>query len=180
MTPFKRIVRKIANKCRTFLKFSIVNRWVKRRGFVRCPMTVRFWSPHRMVILGDSVQFGPYCSIQCDLTIGSKVLIGPHVAFVGRDDHRYDVVGVPMWDAGRGDNYCTIVEDDVWIGYGAIIVAGVTIGRGSVVGAGSVVVADIPRYSIAVGVPARVVRQRFTETEIEVHERLLGFRGVGG
>jgi len=78
------------------------------------------------------VQFGPGCSVQCDIVFGSKILVARNVAFVGRDDHRMDMVGKAIWDSGRGDCYQTIVEDDVWIGYGAIVVSGVTIGRGSV------------------------------------------------
>ena len=52
------------------------------------------------------------------------------------------------------------VEDDVWIGSNCVILPGVTIGCGSVIGAGAVVTKDIPPYSIAVGVPAKVLKQR--------------------
>ena len=56
-----------------------------------------------------------------------------------------------------------VIEDDVWLGMGAKVMDGVCIGRGSVIGAGAVVTGDIPPYSIALGVPARVVRKRGTE-----------------
>jgi acetyltransferase-like isoleucine patch superfamily enzyme len=138
-------------------------------------MDVWFWSPHRKVVLGDYVQFGPGCSIQCDITFGSKILVARQVAFVCRDDHRTDVVGTTIYDSGRGDRFETIVEDDVWIGHGAIVMTGVTIGRGSVVAAGAVVTRDIPRYSIAAGVPARVVGSRFTPEQIQAHEQALGY-----
>jgi acetyltransferase-like isoleucine patch superfamily enzyme len=78
-----------------------------------------------------------------------------NVAFVGRNDHRIDVVGKPIWDSPRGDSCKTVVEDDVWIGHGAIIISGVTIGRGSVVAAGSVVTRDVEPYSIVAGIPAQ-------------------------
>lgn len=147
-------------------------------------MDVWFYSPHRRIILGDYVQFGPGCTVQCDISFGNKVLVARNVAFVGRDDHRTDIVGMPMWDSGRGDNYETIVEDDVWIGHGAIIVAGVTIGRGSIVGAGSVVTRDVPRYAVVAGVPAEVIRARFTSSEIAEHEARIGYgdltRSTGG
>jgi len=138
-------------------------------------MSVWFYSPHRSITLGDYVQFGPRCSVQFDIVFGSKVLVGRSVAFVGRDDHRIDIVGKAIWDSGRGDQYKTTVEDDVWIGHGAIVVAGVTIGRGSVVAAGSVVTRDVPRYSVVAGVPARVVKMRFTPEQIVEHEELLGY-----
>jgi acetyltransferase-like isoleucine patch superfamily enzyme len=52
------------------------------------------------------------------------------------------------------------IEDDVWIGGRVNVVAGVTVGRGSVIGAGAVVTKDVPPYSVAVGVPARVIKSR--------------------
>jgi acetyltransferase-like isoleucine patch superfamily enzyme len=136
-------------------------------------MDVWFWSPHRSITLGDYVQFGRGCSVQCDIAFGSKILIGRYVAFIGRDDHVIDVVGKCIWDSGRGDRYHTTIEDDVWIGHGAIVVAGVTIGRGSVVAAGAVVVRDVPRYAIVGGVPAHVIRMRFTSDQINAHEQML-------
>jgi chloramphenicol O-acetyltransferase type B len=169
------LVRKVANRIRTTIKFDILNRWVRHGKQIRCPMDVWFYSPHRRISLGDYVQFGPGCSVQCDITFGNKILIAPHVAFIGRDDHRTDIVGMAIWDSGRGDRYETIVEDDVWIGYGAIILTGVTIGRGSIIAAGSFVNRNVPRYSIVAGTPARVIRARFTSSEIAVHEARLGY-----
>jgi len=163
------------NRVRTFIKLDLLNPWVKHGAPIRCPMDVWFWAPHRDITLGNYVQFGPGCSVQCDISIGNKVLIARRVAFVGRDDHRIDVVGSTIWDSGRGDSYKTIVEDDVWIGHAAIVVSGVRIGRGSIVAAGSVVTRDVPPYSIVAGVPANVVKLRFTPAEIEEHERRLGY-----
>ena len=62
----------------------------------------------------------------------------------------------------RQGTYCdpVVIDDDVWIGTAAIILQGVHIGRGSIIGAGAVVTRDIPPFSIAVGVPARVTACR--------------------
>jgi acetyltransferase-like isoleucine patch superfamily enzyme len=53
-----------------------------------------------------------------------------------------------------------VLEDDVWLGYGVVVLSGVTIGTGTVVGAGSVVTRNLPAGVIAVGVPARIIRER--------------------
>jgi acetyltransferase-like isoleucine patch superfamily enzyme len=138
-------------------------------------MNVWFWSPHRSIGLGDYVQFGPGCTVQCDITFGSKVLVARNVSFVGRDDHRTNVVGMTIWDSGRGDSFKTVVEDDVWIGHGSIVIAGVTIGRGAIIAAGSVVTKNVARYAVVGGAPARFVKWRFNAAEVQMHEQLLGY-----
>jgi chloramphenicol O-acetyltransferase type B len=143
---------------------------------VRIPWSVALWSPHRDISLGERVQFGPRSMVQCDATFGNDVLVAHDVAFVGRDDHRYDIVGQTIWDSPRGDTARCVVEDDVWIGHGAIILSGVTIGRGSIVGAGAVVAKSVPRYAIFAGSPAKLVGWRFTAEEISRHETALGYR----
>ncbi len=168
-------LRRIANEIRSYLYFAIRCRWVKRSGMVRIPWSVDIWSPHRDVTLGHQVQFGPGSIIHCDAEFGNKILIARNVAFVGRDDHRYDIVGKAIWDSPRGDNYKAIVEDDVWIGHGAIIISGVTIGRGAIISAGSVVTSDVPRYGIVGGVPAKVIGWRFDENDRKIHEELMGY-----
>jgi acetyltransferase-like isoleucine patch superfamily enzyme len=112
--------------------------------------------------------------VQCDIKIGSHVLVAGDVSFVGRNDHRFDVVGKTIWDSPRGIAQVTIVEDDVWIGYRAIVMSGVTIGRGSVIAAGAIVASDVPQYSIMAGVPAREMGKRFSDEEIRRHEEILG------
>lgn len=61
----------------------------------------------------------------------------------------------------------TVVGDDVWIGRGAIIMPGVNIGSGSIIATGSVVTKDVPPYSVVGGNPAKLIKQRFSDTEIE-------------
>ncbi|NDC62988.1 MAG: acyltransferase [Planctomycetia bacterium] len=140
---------------------------------VRIPWSVTIWSPNRRVILGDRVQFGPECLIQTDFECGDSVLIASRVCFVGRNDHRYDIVGTTIWDGPRGAVEGIRVGGDVWIGHGAIVLDGVSIGRGAVVAAGAVVVKDVPPYTIVGGVPARPLSMRFCPEEILEHERML-------
>lgn len=120
--------------------------------------------------MGDRVQFGPDCRIQCDIAFGNSILVASNVLFVGRDDHITTIPGTTIWDSGRGDTLKAIVGNDVWIGAGAIILSGVTIGDGAVVAAGSVVTKDVPPCTIVGGNPAHVIKDRFaTEEEKEKH-----------
>ena len=139
---------------------------------------VDYHRPNRTITLGNDVGIGRNCALHCDLTIGNKVLIAGAVAFVGSDDHVYDTVGTPIWDSGRGDRRKTIVEDDVWIGWGAVILSGARIGRGSIIAAGSVVVGDVPPYSIMVPHKARLLRTRFSPEQAAKHDAALRVSGV--
>ena len=93
------------------------------------------------------------------------------------DDHLFDIVGKAIWDLGRGDQFKIVVENDVWIGQGAIILSPAHIGRGSIVAAGSVVNKNVPCYSIAAGIPAKVIKMRFSPEQIIKHELILIHNG---
>jgi len=92
------------------------------------------------------------------VTIGDGVRIAAY-AVINTADHDFSDPERMICEQGFRVAPVTI-EDDVWIGTGAVIGKGVRIGRGSVIGAGAVVTKDIPPYSVAVGVPCRVVRSR--------------------
>ena len=166
-------VRRIANHLRTWLYFTVRARWVKRVGMVRIPWDVDMWSPHRDILLGDRVQFAHGCIIHCDARIGNSVLFARNVALVGRDDHTFEHVGVTIWDSPRGDTLKVVVGNDVWLGHGAIVLSGVSIGAGSIIAAGAVVVSDVPPCSIVAGNPARLIRMRFSSDEVCAHINLL-------
>ena len=139
----------------------------------------RLWAPHAMKI-GCNVYIGKHVHIEANCEIGDYCLIANRVAIIGRHDHDFRKVGYPMrfapWvGSKRFPSPClaekAVIESDVWLGYGATVLTGVTIGRGSVVAAGSMVTRDIPPYAIAAGVPARVVGQRFADAAtISQHE----------
>lgn len=168
-----RIIHQSLNELRNILIFHIWYRWVRHGRNIHCQLSTTFWSPHRHIIIGNNVGIGCRCTFLCDVEIGSKVLIATDVAFINSDDHCFDIVGKTIWDSGRGDKYKIVVEDDVWIGHGVIIIAPVHIGRGSIIAAGAVVNREVPPYSIAAGVPAKVVKARFDIDTILLHESML-------
>jgi acetyltransferase-like isoleucine patch superfamily enzyme len=169
-------LRRIATAIRSRIKLDLLNPWVRYGHDVHCAFSVEFFSPHRRIVLGDHVRIGPRAYLMCDLTIGNWVLIARSAAFAGRDDHDFKTVGVPKYAAPRGAKFHTVVVDDVWIGHSAVILSGVTIGRGSIVAASAVVTHSVPAYSIAAGVPARVVGRRFTPDQIYAHEEKIGYQ----
>ncbi len=146
---------------------------------VRIPVNCAF-SGCENITVGDYVYFGVGTQVlttKAKLTIGNYVMFGPRINIV-TGDHRTDVLGKYMCtitdaDKRPEDDQDVVIEDDVWIGANATILKGVTIGRGSVIAAGSVVNKSCPPYSIVGGVPAKVIKARFTEEEILQHERLL-------
>ena len=165
------------NAFRNFLVFRIRYPWVRYGRNVHCQWPVFFGSRHRDVVLGNDIGIGCRCIFLSDLQIGNKILIGSHVAMINKCDHRYDIVGRSIWESGRGDRARITVEDDVWIGHGAIVLSPLHIGRGAIIAAGSVVTSDVPRYAIVAGVPAKTVRMRFAPEQIVAHERILAERG---
>ena len=139
------------------------------------------WAPRELVV-GSNVYIGKYCSIECDGRIGDHVMIANHVGIIGRYDHDFRAIGVPIRNApwvgapdydGPGRDLRAVIEEDVWIGFGAIVLSGVTIGRGAIVAAGTVVTRDVEPYSIVAGNPARHMGFRFSETAREEHEELV-------
>jgi chloramphenicol O-acetyltransferase type B len=126
------------------------------------------------ISVGDFVFIGDKAHLYANIKIGHFVMLASYVAIVG-GDHRFDIVGVPIRFTGRDkmEELLTIIEDDVWIGHGCIIMAGIKIGRGAVVAAGSVVTKDVPAYAIVGGVPAKLIRNRFTPEEQQRHNESL-------
>ena len=113
------------------------------------------------VSIGEGTHIQPRCNLvgcKASVIIGKRVEIASNCAFypynhamgLGQAIREQPLVS-------RGD---IVIEDDVWLGYGVIVLDGVHIGSGAVIGAGSVVTHDIPANAIAMGTPARVVKMR--------------------
>lgn len=114
--------------------------------------------PDRLRI-GSRVSVHPKCYIDATggISIGNDVSIA-HQATILSTTHTWEQPGLPVRDQPVVSRR-TVIEDDVWIGAGVRVMAGVRIGTRSIVGAGAVVTTDVPARSIVAGVPARVIRE---------------------
>jgi acetyltransferase-like isoleucine patch superfamily enzyme len=141
------------------------------------------WAPRELRI-GNNVYIGKFATIEVDGEIGDGVLVANSVGIVGRTDHDIHQIGTTISESAWVGNdpanlsQSVVIGSDVWIGYGAVIMSGTSIGDSAVIGAGSVVTKDVPPNSIVAGNPGRVVRQRFSPEEYEMHWELLTSRGV--
>lgn len=165
-------LKAVLNGARNLVVLRMRYPWVTYGRNVHFHLSSLIW-PNRKIVFGDNVGIGRRCIFLSDLIVGNKVLISSRVSFANRNEHRYDTVGKAIWDSDAGDRACVIIEDDVWIGIGAFVLAPARIGRGAVVAAGSIVTDDVPNYAIVAGVPAKILRMRFTPDEIVEHERIL-------
>jgi acetyltransferase-like isoleucine patch superfamily enzyme len=140
---------------------------------------VILWAKSQLVV-GDNFYIGKFSQIECDAIIGHNVILANRVALIGKYDHNYQQIGIPTRLASRirqpdyfwkGLHLKVVIEDDVWVGYGAIIISGVRIGKGSIIASGSVVTKDVEPYSIYGGVPAKKIGNRFAN-DADLHEHI--------
>ncbi len=131
-----------------------------------------------MISIGSDVYIGPGADFVSDsktIKIGDKVLFGPNVS-IRTDNHNISSIGRFIYDSKKyflQDDEEIVIEDDVWIGARVVILKGVRIGRGSVIAAGTVLTRSVPPYSVVGGVPGKIIRERWTEEEIVMHEKTL-------
>ena len=116
------------------------------------------------------------------LKIGNFVSISSNVRFLLHENHQTDTFTTfPLRSVLLGQPHACdmrargpiVVDDEVWIGQGATILSGVSIGKGAIVGTGAVVTKDVPPYAVAGGVPARIIKYRFDQ---DVRDRLCRMR----
>lgn len=174
--PVKQIYPRTGDKETIYLKHVITNPYITvgdftmYNDFVNDPMlfeknNVLYHYP----INHDKLQIGKFCSIAC----GAKFLFNsanhtlsslstyPFPLFF--EEWGLEKKGITKaWD-NKGD---IVIGNDVWIGYEAVILAGVTIGDGAIIGTRAVVTKDVPPYTIVGGVPAKPIKRRFPEEAI--------------
>ncbi|WPU95693.1 DapH/DapD/GlmU-related protein [Mucilaginibacter sabulilitoris] len=171
---------KVLKKCRDLYLSRIQWRKYKIGKNFHAGKGVRIWAKKTLVI-GDNFYIGRYSQIESDVMIGNDVIFGNHVAIVGRYDHHYQQIGTAIRFSSqirdqdynwRGMDSVTIIEDEVWVGFGAIIMSGVRIGTGSIIAAGSVITKDVEPYTITGGSPAKKIKDRFNSPEdTQAHRR---------
>src|SRR5579859_8045576 len=108
-------------------------------------------APHSLKI-GDHVHIGKYCTVEVDGSIGANTMLANNVGLIGRYDHDHRALGRAIRQApwigdddyeGAGKGLRLDVGEDVWIGFGAVVLSGSTVGRGAVVAASAVVIGDV-------------------------------------
>lgn len=168
------IIKNLANPAVKLLSIvddkSNVNRKARlNRGvkFVNSTLGRYSYIGRGSTIVGTDI--GAFCSIACDVYIG---LAGHTLSMLSTSPiftEPSNGTGHSWTDTTRFAhlNKRTVVGNDVWIGHGAKIMSGVTVGDGAVVAAGAVVTHDVSPYEIVGGVPAKVIRKRFTQNIIE-------------
>lgn len=181
------IVKTIKQSRDLYLRKIIYRRFTIGKGF-HAGLRVRIWGRMKVVI-GRNFYIGRDSFIETDVIIGDNVMFGNRVALIGRYDHHYQQVGMPTRLAvqirdpeynWKGLGMTTVIENDVWIGYGSTVLGGVRIGEGSIIGAGSMVTKDVEPYSIYAGVPARKVRSRFDNCEdLQKHLKMVNSKYQG-
>lgn len=135
--------------------------WHAKKVGKRCfYMDKIIWLNGNMIEMGDDVSFNAGCFINGygGLTIGDRTGLGPY-SMVHTANHIFADPDRPIKEQGWESRPVKIGKD-CWFGCGVTIIPGVTIGDGVVIGASSVVVKDIPSWTVAAGNPARVIKDR--------------------
>jgi virginiamycin A acetyltransferase len=118
--------------------------------------------------VGDKLHIGKFCMIASGVEF---IMNGANHLVNAVSSYPFAIFGDDWAHAMEGKTYPNkgdiVIGNDVWIGYQATILSGVTIGHGAIIGSKSVVASDVPPYSIVAGNPARIIRKRFDEETIE-------------
>ena len=180
---YKKITGKIIVELLNFRQS--VMRKIMKHQFNKCGEKVTFFPVgsyfnYKNISISDNVYIGPRAFMLAHLShiyIGRNTAIGPNCSIIG-GNHRFDIIGKPIncysdSDKRPEDDMDVHIGEDVWVGCNVTILKGVNIGKGCIIAAGAVVTKSILPYSIVGGIPAKIIKQRFTPEEIEKHESLI-------
>lgn len=122
-------------------------------------VNIAMQNPKGYLKVGEGCEINSFCAFLCGkgIEVGNYVLVSPGVKIISSTNH-YE----PDWEIWKNRHIGgkVMIEDNVQIGTNAVILPNIRIGEGSVIGAGAIVTEDIPKGSIAVGVPAKVIKTR--------------------
>lgn len=176
------ILIKILKKIRNLYLAKVKYRKYSIKSGFYAGARVKLWAKSTLQI-GKNFYIGRDSFIETDCIVGDNVIFGNRVAIVGKYDHHYKQIGVPIRLASsiREDDYSwkglglvTKIGNDVWIGYGSTIMQGVLINDGAIIAAGSVITKDVEGYSIYAGNPGKKIRDRFeSKSDLETHYKML-------
>lgn len=168
--------------------FKIVDRlymYLCKSAFYKCGDNVIFhpinsFFNYNKISIGNNVSIGNKAHFECTrshIYISDNVMFAPNVTIRG-GNHSSHIIGKLLInykdkDKLAEDDLPVYIEEDVWVGTNVTILKGVRIRRGSIVAAGAVVTKSFPPYSVIGGVPAKVIKYRWTIDEILEHEKLL-------
>lgn len=141
-----------------FILYKLAGVKIAGKALIFGPLTIRPIGCAKNISIGDGTFLNTHIRFGCpkdSVIIGRNCLIGPNVMF---ETTEHSLAYVPGVGRSRYNKPIT-VEDEVWIGAGAIILSGVTVGRGAVVAAGSVVTKDVSPLTLVGGVPAKVIKK---------------------
>jgi virginiamycin A acetyltransferase len=171
------MLRSLFNQIKNLLSLYLFKyKWRKRNN--KNFTTISQIFPIECVIVGENtygcLNVYTFGNLQCKLIIGRNVSIAPGVIFLLAGNHSYNNISqYPFKEHLLGSKPLNTtkgsikIEDDVWIGYGALILSGIKIGQGSIIAAGSIVTKDVPAYAIVGGNPAKVIKFRFSKKIID-------------
>jgi maltose O-acetyltransferase len=110
------------------------------------------------ISIGSNSGLGVNCHVRGPLKMGENVMMAPEVTIL-TSNHNFEDINKPIIEQGHSIKKVEI-GNDVWIGYRAIILPGVSIGNGAIVAAGSIVTKDVPEFAIIGGNPAKIIKYR--------------------
>ena len=172
-------LKALLRRLRTFFVLFTKRRMIVWGEGLHIGRNCLLWAPDK-IIIGNNVYIGKDVTIESNCSIGDYCLISNRVALIGRRDHDFRAVGFPVrfspWIGTAAEDSAVRkahinLEGDVWVGYGAIVFTGVTVGRGAIVAAGAVVTKDVEPYTIVAGNPAKTIGLRFErDADVRLHE----------
>jgi acetyltransferase-like isoleucine patch superfamily enzyme len=168
--------------CHKIIDRSLMH--IHKEQFASCGKHVMFFPisseiMYKNIHIGNGVYIGPgalFIAALSEIQIGDNSFFGPQVTLIG-GNHSSHIIGKLMTDYKLSDKLPSddasiLIEEDVWVGTGAIILKGAHVGRGSIIAAGSVVTHDVLPYTVVGGVPAKTIKFRWDIEDIIKHEEI--------